>query len=107
MSKKRAIGRKIANGVALNKEVPAFQSESIKRKMARIDALTKVAANVDKEYSFNDVQLAKQALRKIAAYSYATTESPNRHNKDSWRASGKLPSTGKQKIKRGPSSPRI
>lgn len=107
MSKARMIGNKIAKAVAINKIVTPNMQKSIRRKFRMIDRLNKIAVNADKLYGAEQVQRAKTALRKIAAYSYATTESPTRHNSDSWRVKDKLPATGKQKVRLGASAPKI
>lgn len=107
MSKKRAIGRMIHNGVQINKLVTPNMVKAIKRRENLVKELNTVIDNVDKRFTFEQVMRAKTALRKLYAQSHALDEKPLTNNKDSWCANGKRYATGKQKAKRLPSQPRV
>lgn len=106
MSKNRSIGRKIHNGVALNKLVTPNMQKAIQRRDELVKKLNRIIDNKEL-YSPERRQRAKTALRKLYAQSHAIHESKSVLGNDAWRDSGKLPAVGRDKAKRKPSQPRV
>lgn len=110
-SKTKRINRLIAKGVELKKLVNSPAHKAIERKVRKLDLLNKIAFDTTGKYGSEVKQRARQELRRMASYSYATTDTVNtvRINKDSWRPNGTASkqATGKQKVKLGPRSPKI
>lgn len=110
-SKTKRINRIIAKGVALKQVVNSPAQKAIERRTRKVNLLNKIAFDTTGKYGSEVKQRARTELRRMASYSYATTDTVNsgRVNKDSWRPNGAASkqATGKQKVKLGPRSPKI